>query len=567
MNKYLKSLLIAVSILTLAFTSACAQLPKSGEIKIGPNVESGLETDYLYYSPSGPSENATQEEVILGFLNAGTGPQNDYEVAKSYLTAKFRLEWDPNQTVLIQDGKPSVTLLANNTATIVVPIAAKINSRGQYQTMPKGSTQTIALELSNVDGEWRIQSAPNLTTVIRPVFDVIFNSYALYFFDKQGKHLVPDVRWFPSRASTSTRLVSALLGGPSEWLASSVKTAIPAGTALSLGTVTVADGVATVDLSSKALKANAIDRQLMQTQIRETLIQLNSVYTVAVTVERSTLESSNSWQIGQVQPQIVNPVGLVNGSLVHLDYASAIPVPGTSSVTKQIAIDEFALNTDEKLIAVSGTSVKNNQIGIFLATLGQLVQEPRLLITGTGYLSPIMDVDGFTWVVPKSAKQAIAVFDRDGKKVPFSAGWLSGIDRKSFSISSEGGRIVVAAGAKGAAQVYVAAVERDAQGNPVRLGTPIRPIRGVAAQSVTWLDNIRIGVLGENFETYAQPLAIMIGGSSQSLSPIRNGAQIVGSGQAATVFILDGDKNMYQFRGSNWALIQTSVYSLHYPGN
>jgi hypothetical protein len=140
MNKFAKTFVASLGALTILATTACAQLPTSGDIKNGPNVESGLETDYLYYSPSGPGEDATQEEIILGFLNAGTGPQNDYEVAKSYLTQDFKSEWDPNQQVLIQDGKPLLTLLENNNAVVVIPIGAKINERGQYETMPVGST-------------------------------------------------------------------------------------------------------------------------------------------------------------------------------------------------------------------------------------------------------------------------------------------------------------------------------------------------------------------------------------------------------------------------------------------
>ena len=560
MNKFAKSLVAVIGVLTILSTSACAQLPTSGDIKNGPNVESALETDYLYYSPSGPGEDATQEEIILGFLNAGTGPQNDYEVAKSYLTREFKPEWDPNQGVLIQDGKPLLTLLENNNAVVVIPIGAKINERGQYQTMPVGSTETINVELVEEGGQWRIQSAPNLTTVIRPVFDVIFKAYAIYFFDNQQRHLVPDVRWFPSRASTSTRLVSALLGGPSEWLEDSVKTAIPAGTKLSLSTVTVADGVATVDLTSKALKASARGRQLMQVQIRETLVQLNSIYTVAVTVERSALESS-AWAFGDIQTQIVNPVAMLTDGLFHIDNAGSLEVAGSDSALKRINATDFALNTQENLIAMT------NKQGIHLATLGQLIQQPRLLAVGSNFLSPVLDIDGYTWVVPKSAELPISVFNQDGDQVPFFAGWLSGLDRQSFSISSEGGRVVVAAGSNEGGAVYVASVIRDDSGNPIGFGSPINPAGSVAAQSVTWLDNIRIAVLQKNSESFSQPLIVMVGGGTKTLPSFSNGSKIVGSGQPSAVYILDEYQNVYQYRGNSWTLVKTEVQALHFPGN
>lgn len=560
MNKFLKSVLVGLTVSTLISSTGCAQLPKSGEIKTGPNVESGLETDYLYYSPSGPVKGATQEEIILGFLNAGTGPQNDYEVAKSYLSSTFSSDWDPNNEVLIQDGNPRVTLSLDNSATVIVPIAAKVNARGQYQPLPTGSTESIRIKLRKEAGEWRITSAPNLITIIRPVFDVVFKAYALYFFDNQNKQLVPDVRWFPSRVSTSTRLVSALLGGPSEWLSKSAKSAIPSGTKLTLSTVTVADGIATVDLSSKALEASSAERRMMQVQIRETLIQLNSVYSVNVTVQRSALEA-NSLSFPNVPSQIVNPIALLDGELVHLDSVASTPIRGSKALLNQFAAIDFATNAEEKIIILT------TQDGVYQTALGKIVQEPRLLVKGAGYLSPVLDADGYAWVVPRSGNREILVFDPDGKQVPFNSGWLADYDRRSFSISSEGGRVAVSAGTKENSRVFVAAVIRDEFGNPTGFGTPIQPAGPIGAQSVTWLDNIRIGVLSEDVEGYAQPLVIMVGGGTRALAQIRAGKEIVGSGQAASVFVLDNANNMYQFRGSNWAIVSSKVKALHFPGN
>lgn len=560
MNKFLKSLLALLTSAIVLTTTACAQLPKSGEIKTGPNVESGLETDYLYYSPSGPTAGDSPEEIVLGFLNAGTGPQNDYEVAKSYLATSFRNQWDPNNEVLIQDGSPKVTLTLDGTASVIIPIAAKINARGQYQAMPAGSTETIRIKLGKEVGQWRISSAPNLISVIRPVFDVVFKAYALYFFDNQLKQLVPDVRWFPSRASTSTRLVTALLGGPSDWLVPAVRSAIPSGTKLSLSTVTVADGIATVDLSSKALEASATERRMMQVQIRETLIQLNSVYSVNVTVQRSALEA-NSWTFPAVQNQIVTPVALYENELVHLDSEGSNPIGGSKALLSQLTAIDFALNMDEKTVLVT------TKDGVYQTALGKIIQEPKLLVKGEGFLSPILDATGYAWVIPKSGNRQIMVFDQEGKRIPFSSGWLGDTDRLSFSMSNEGSRIVVAAGTKENSRVYVASVIRDKDGNPVRFGSPIKPVGQMAAQSVTWLDNIRIAVLGENIDGYTQPIIAMVGGGTRSLAGIRDGVRVVGSGQAASVFILDVGTAMYQFRGSNWSLVATAVQSLRFPGN
>lgn len=254
-----------------ATVSACAQLPRSSEIKIGPNVDAGLASDYLYYSPVGPSVDAEQVEILTGFLNAGTGPQNDYATAREYLSESFKANWNPSEQVLIQRVKPEISIYSDTSATATVAVSAEVNSQGQYVTLPTNSSRLLNFSFVRERGQWRISSAPNLTLVIKPVFDVIFRSYSLYFFDSQNRFLVPDLRWFPSRASTGTRLVNALLAGPSEWLKPAVKNAIPVGTRLATDAVTVLEGIATVNLTSRALRADVEERQYMKAQITETL--------------------------------------------------------------------------------------------------------------------------------------------------------------------------------------------------------------------------------------------------------------------------------------------------------
>lgn len=560
MIKFSRALGALLISLLLLFTTACAQLPKSGDVKTGPNVESGLETDFLYYSPSGPAEDATQEDILLGFINAGTGPQNDYEVARSYLTQDFNTDWNPNQEVLIQDGKPTITLSETGVATVLVPISAKIDERGQYENLPQGSTRTFQVAFAAEGSSWRINSAPNLTMVIRPVFDVVFKAYAIYFFDNQQKHLVPDVRWFPSRASTSTRLVDALLSGPSSWLEPAVKNSIPTGTRLTLSSVTVADGIASVDLSAKALSASEMDKKLLQVQIRETLLQLSSVYSVRVTIERGVLEQP-SWVNSFTQVQIASPVALLADGLVRLGATQNSQIENASSFINQVKASSFGLNAEERVFALSGPS------GIYLAKLNRPTEAPLMLATGVDYLAPVVDVDGYVWAVPRNGNKPILVYDDEGKIQTFSSGWLLGDNRLSFSISAEGSRVLAVTGTKAASQVKVSSVVRDNSGMPIGLGYPITPNNTTSAFSATWLDSIQIGVLESQDSKYVQPQVTMVGGSSRSLPRIMSASVIVGSGQSSSIFILDVFGATYQFRGSGWVKVREEVKALRFPGN
>ena len=101
--------LIAALMAAIAVLTGCARLPMSGEVRQGQVIDDGLANEQLYYSPSGPSQGATMDEIVSGFLNAGTGPQNDYAVAREYLSEDFRSDWLPNEEVLVETGRPVIT--------------------------------------------------------------------------------------------------------------------------------------------------------------------------------------------------------------------------------------------------------------------------------------------------------------------------------------------------------------------------------------------------------------------------------------------------------------------------
>lgn len=564
MNKRRKTVTAVIFATLLAFTTSCAQLPKEGVVKTGPNLEAGLETDYLYYSPSGPTEDASQEEILLGFINAGTGPQNDYAAAREYLTSGLNAEWNPNQEVLVQAGKPIITMSDDDTASVVVPISAVINSRGEYEAQPMGATRVVDVGFSSIAGNWRISSAPNLTMVIRPVFDVVFKAYSIFFFDSQQKRLVPDVRWFPSRASTSTRLVNALLGGPSPWLKNAVRSAIPSGTRLNLSSVTVADGIANVDLSARALSASAEEKQRLQTQIRETLLQLGSVYSVRVTIERAAILQPTN-QLSGSQFLITKPLAMVDSSLVYLDDSTASEIGNSRKLISEVGASDFATNADQKIVALAGTG------GIYIGRLDRVTQDPVLLASGTAYLAPIVDAQGFTWVVPKAGSRSVLVFDAQGNQVDFDSRWLGGLNRLSFALSSEGSRVVVVTGNTGTngpvSKTRVAAIIRDATGVPLYVDDAINPVSSGTVFSATWLDGTRIGFLESQASTNVQPIISMIGGDSKILQTLSTGSAIIGSGQANQIYILGNGGEVFQYRGSNWLRIRDQVTALRFPGN
>ncbi|MEY3274171.1 MAG: hypothetical protein RLZZ279_303, partial [Actinomycetota bacterium] len=232
--------LLVIAALTL---TSCAKLPTVSEVRVGSDIQSELSSDYLYYSPSDPSVDATQQEILDGFLNAATGPQNDYEVARKYLSGEIASGWNPSAELLVGNSKPVVSISGTNDATVTFEASARVDELGRYQELVPSISRVLNFRFVIENGEWRISQAPNVTVLVRPIFDVLFRSYSLYFYDNQERYLVPDTRWFATRISTSTRLASALLSGPDFWLRDAVKSAFPMGTQLALDSVLVQDGI------------------------------------------------------------------------------------------------------------------------------------------------------------------------------------------------------------------------------------------------------------------------------------------------------------------------------------
>ena len=274
--------LVAAAALVL---TGCAKLPTSSEVKVGSDIQGGLTTDYLYYSPSGPVEGASQQEIINGFLNAATGPQNDYQVAREFLSGDLAAKWSPSKELLVGDTRPQVSMVGATGARLTVKAVARIDETGRYHDLGDGIERVLTFGLVLEGDQWRINQAPDATVLVRPVFDVLFKSYALYFYDKQNRYLVPDLRWFATRVSTSTRLVSALLAGPDGWLSGAVQNAFPDKTNLAIDSVTVENGVAIVDLDATANTATVAQRQRMLAQLTATLTQLPSVYSVEIRID------------------------------------------------------------------------------------------------------------------------------------------------------------------------------------------------------------------------------------------------------------------------------------------
>lgn len=555
------SLAAVMSVLAaLLVLTGCARLPMSGEVRVGPVIDGGLNNEQLYYSPSAPSAGATQDEIVSGFLNAGTGPQNDYAVARQYLSEGFRTEWKPTEEVLVETGKPVITFDANKRAQVTIRVQSQLDGRGVYSVAKPGTERTLDITFVRERGEWRISSAPNLTVLIRPIFEAIFHSYTLYFFDNQYKYLVPDLRWFPASASTSTRMVTELFLGPSKWLASAASSPIPAGVKLSIGSVSVANGVASVDLNSKFLSLSATQKMQFKSQLNATLRQLSSVNTVQVLVERSPqsigdLNARVSGSAGQ------SPVVLTVDAFAHTAGAISPNFGHVNDLAKKYGANDFAVSTDETHAALLGAD------GVHLVLLSSIGSSPMLVDSRLNTVRPVFDRQGYLWSAGKPAGSQIRVIGMEGTSRVVPAGWLALANREEIAVSPEGSRIAARINTPSGSQVWVSSIIRDKTGRPIGFGSPMQIAASVKTPiSISWAGDVEVVVLDLNDGVRTLPYIATIGADAVSTVSIENGTQVLGS-TAGDIFVLNQFGDLSRYRSSNWERVISGVISAHFSGH
>ena len=153
----IKRIIALIASLSLA---GCTTLPTTSEVvAIDPDaVTVDTEVDFL---PPGPTAGASPQEIIQGFIAAGAAAQNNFRVARSYLTDEFREVWNPNQSALISGGAWTISSIEPEQWLYTASVVASVDEAGRYEDVSPQSTQELVFRVSEVDGQWRIAEAPD----------------------------------------------------------------------------------------------------------------------------------------------------------------------------------------------------------------------------------------------------------------------------------------------------------------------------------------------------------------------------------------------------------------------
>jgi hypothetical protein len=499
----------------------------------------------IAYNPEGPEVGASQQNILRGFVAAFTSATGGYAVAKQFLSSGFADKWDPRASVQVRTGGPKLFTIDATTVDYSFQTVAIVDKNGAYSESSLAST--LQYSFVREKNQWRISAAPDGIVLAEPTFERIFTPQTLYFLDSTNTHLVPDLRWFPT--PTMTRIVTALIAGPPDWLKGAAFSRFPDGTALSdSGSVISSDnGVATIDLTKEAATASMRDRELMKLQLFESLRLVPNISSVSISVEGTPMQIDDSVGALQVDNKVdTQALVLRNNKFGFYANGSVALLPTLSQRVSALGAQAATLSSDQSTVAVLGTG------GV--SVVRRAAPAPPV-DTRPNLIAPSLDEAGYTWSVPYDDPNAIKVFDPSGGSHPVSAALTSsGSQIVSLEVSREGARVLMLLSTPNGPRLIVAAILRDEKQVPVSIGSPILDVSLGDGQAVdaTWVDQTTVATLvTSNQQSRVELYAL--GGKRTSLDVLPSAQQIVGGNNGADgLRVLGDDQAIWIYRGSSW---------------
>src|SRR5699024_6032137 len=119
---------VAGAAAVLGVGAACARIPTDSPIaRRELTGQSQPGAPYVRALP--PPSDATAQEVVSGFVQAGVGPEDDYAVARSYLTPEASPDWDPSSLITIYSGSEELKVedLGDDRFAMVLQVVALVD--------------------------------------------------------------------------------------------------------------------------------------------------------------------------------------------------------------------------------------------------------------------------------------------------------------------------------------------------------------------------------------------------------------------------------------------------------
>jgi hypothetical protein len=490
-------------------------------------VRQGLEVGAAPVDPvkvlfPGPAAGSSPEQIVQGFLRAGAASDEEFEVARSFMTLSPETIWRPDTSIMVftDESAVSVTAADSNSVRARAKVVASIDANGRYNDLPSGTTAEAVFELQQAAGEWRISSLPEGFGLWLSASDLdrLYDPFRIHYISTSGRRLVPDVRWFSIGKGLATRLARAQLGDVPAYLQGAARSDVPNGTRLTVDAVPVDNGLATVDLTATKPGGDPVRRQNLWAQFVATLTQVPDVRRVALKVEGSDLDLPGL----DAAPARLSDLGFPQSS-----STSAKPVIRSGAQVLSVEPSQLGDQREQEptrqpaglgpvpagwvWLALSGRGDEVAAVGGDRAELSRWGRTGQIRVPyfGSGLTRPTYDGHSMLWVggVSDGAARVWAVNTgadagnaQAAAPVPVSVEWLRGRRVVALRVAPDGQRVaVVTTALSGGAdpRINVAGVIRGSNGAPERLAEPIRVAPTLTlVRDLVWADETTLAVLG-----------------------------------------------------------------------
>ncbi len=568
-NSGMRQRAAVMMILLMLLLAACARIPTSGPVGKSSEGSAGNVSAPVFL-PAGPQQGAAPETIIEDFYRAGSGYEDDYAVAREYLTQATSVAWKPDQRALVYRAARVVATSVENVYNYELDVAYTVDADGIATQSPQGTMENIPATVTQVDGQWRISALPDGTAIPEETFKVIYGAYPIYFYDPSFTYAVPDVRWF-IKNKTVKSMTSALLAGPAPYLRGAVVSAFPSGIKLARESVPVVSGAAQVDLTAKELtEASAEDRLRMQTQLALTFRSQPDVVNVELRANHDLVRVEDN---GSVLPPVLNKnvparqIAVSGKELVRYENNRVSPLPDMQTVS--------ALNP--RFPAESPVSQTVAFLNESRTTLYSMVpgQPARALTTRSTLTHPSFSLHDWVWAAGPGAAGGTEIVAyhpagvAEGAAVPavtLAPSWLAGWIIKDLRVSREGVRALVISEQNGKTRVQVAGIIRNADGTPRELTSPITLMTDSEPDQGVWVSDTTIAVMkGAAAANVTPELLSLTSGQPQQLAPWP-GLVALSAGNGQEEIYGQSNEGIFQRLGNGWSPQLKGPIDPSFPG-
>jgi hypothetical protein len=595
-------LLPVCAVLLLA---GCASMPSSGEVsKVGDGqrADAGDSVVRVFGVPPHAGENASG--IVDGFLEATTSGEPDFATAKKYLTHDAALHWHPSAKITVYSGNLTPWLVTDpkndySRVTLSGSQAASVDTKHAYQ--PEQGPFAAAFHLIRQDNEWRIDTLPDGLVLSASNFHRIYHSANMYYFARLGPEagvdgraqqtLVADPVYLRNQTDPLVATVSALLGGPTDWLAPVVSSVAPAGARLDDKApdhgVTLDDSQhLTVRLDHSADKLGGQHCVQLAAQVFFTVQAQASSKLASAQVDHA--DGSRACSLPSSQAAHLAPGNLI-GSTTSQYYISAdsqhrlVELDGRGTTARAVTgpfgsakagLDAVAVRRDASMAA----GLRNNGHDLVVGSLFDTKPFAAPVLTSTGadaqdaLSAPSWDGFGDLWVADRNPADPRLMVLRGGGGTPEPVA-MPKLDGRveSLRVASDGVRIALVVEEHKALRLQIGRIERTGDlAHPSFSVTGLRTLTpaGESIASVSWAGASRLVVLASETGGVQQIEYLNTDGSAGSaLQGVSEATSVAASEDPSKPLLASYNGSVYLLPAdANWKRVTPQGSSPVYPG-